>query len=52
MREATENLSLAITYYLDAMDIGKATELSSRLQMELASRSEISRARAINSRIY
>ena len=50
--EATENLSLAITYYLEADQIDKALELSRNLQSQLASRSELSRARAINSRIY
>lgn len=50
--EATENLSLAIAYYLDAGDIVKASELSSLLKIIFASRTDISRARAINSRIY
>jgi tetratricopeptide (TPR) repeat protein len=52
MREASENLTLAVTYYLDAGQVDKATQLASALQFQLASGTEISRARAINSRIY
>ncbi len=52
LREGFENLTLAVTYYLDAGKVEKAGELSSKLQFQLANRSEISRARAINSRIY
>lgn len=51
-KEAIENLFLAITYYMDADSVDQAKALSTKLQFELASRSEISRARAINSRIY
>ncbi|MEY3696790.1 MAG: hypothetical protein RJA41_440, partial [Actinomycetota bacterium] len=32
--------------------LDKAKEISTKLQFELAARAEISRARAINSRIY
>jgi tetratricopeptide (TPR) repeat protein len=51
-QEGIENLSLAIAYYLEAGMVDKASELSGQLQAKLLSRSEISRARAINSRIY
>lgn len=50
--EGVENLSLAIAYYLEAGLVDRASELSSMLQSKLMGRSEISRARAINSRIY
>jgi tetratricopeptide (TPR) repeat protein len=52
LREGFENLTLAVTYYLDAGRVEKACELSAQLQFELANRTEISRARSINSRIY